>query len=359
MFRTIICITPFMVCLFWLIIFIIGYRRHDPAKKVLTWFLMACSVLYYCHAHSFIAGADRILESVWALCSLSVYPLYHLYIRTLTSRVDAGAKRFLTFIPGTIVFIILVFFPGTAADFLRMAVFMLQVVFVCWSGIRMLRAFDREVASCYANTEGRQTTDVRILMIAFVMTSILSAAVNAIGKSNVGARDALLIPVAILFSVMLFALSYIGYVKQFSCENLSTDMEEDDAPADAPDELLGVKLDKLMDERMLYLEKNLKINDVAAQIGSCRTYLSNYLNQVRGESFSDYVNRLRIERAKKLLQEDMEVKMVTLAEQLGFSNEQGFYRNFKKFTGMTPSQWKQENESSRHSERKDARTGRA
>lgn len=340
-----------MVCLFWLIIFIIGYRRHDPAKKVLTWFLMTCSVLYFCHAHFFTVGSDRTLELLWALCSLSVYPIYHLYIRTLTSQVDSGAKRFLTFIPGTIVLIIMVlsFYPplenlAVISDILRMMVFMLQIVYVCWSGIGMLRAFDREVASCYANMEGRQAADVRALLIAFVITSFLSATVNVIGKSNVGARDTLLIPVAILFSVMLFALSYIGYMRQFSYEDLSLSMEEDedDAPDGIPDEMLGARLDRLMDERKLYLEKNLKINDVAVEIGSCRTYLSNYLNHVRGESFSDYVNNLRIKEAMRLLQSEEEVKMVTMAEQLGFSNEQSFYRNFKKFTGMTPLQWKRD-----------------
>ncbi|WP_295437171.1 AraC family transcriptional regulator [uncultured Prevotella sp.] len=31
--------------------------------------------------------------------------------------------------------------------------------------------------------------------------------------------------------------------------------------------------------------------------------------------------------------------MITIATQAGFTSEQSFYRNFKKFTGVTPAQW--------------------
>ena len=97
-----------------------------------------------------------------------------------------------------------------------------------------------------------------------------------------------------------------------------------------------------MERKQMFLEKGLKINDVAKEIGSCRTYVSNYLNKTKGETFSDYINRLRIKHALTVLEQDHQIKNIALAERLGFASEQSFYRNFKKFTGKTPAEWKEE-----------------
>lgn len=52
------------------------------------------------------------------------------------------------------------------------------------------------------------------------------------------------------------------------------------------------------------------------------------------------MNHLRIEYAKTLLDNyGKGTKMMLIAEESGYSSEQSFFRNFKKFEGMTPSAW--------------------
>jgi len=331
-----------MVCLFWFIVFSLRYRRHNPAKKVLTWFLLTCTVLYLCHALFFTTGQHRTTECIWALCSLSVYPIYYLYIRALTTNFPSSLRQYLILAPGLIVFVLLVIWPGKITNLIRIIVFTGQIVFVCFFGFKMLRRFDRLVASCYANVEGRDTKDVKNLLIALVVTSLFSFIANLIGKSFFANDDRLLLIAAILFGVMLFALSYLGYTREFSYIELTDDTAEENTSDTSPEsfEVIGRRLEKLMNDKKLYLKKSLKINDVASELGSCRTYVSNYINQTKGESFSDYINHLRIEDAKDILSSDIEIKNLSLAEQLGFASEQSFYRNFKKWTGMTPSQWR-------------------
>lgn len=343
MFRTVISFTPFMVCLFWSVIFSLRYRRHDSAKRVLTWFLLTCTVLYFCHALFFTVGSSRVTECIWALCSLSVYPIYYLYVRALTVNVSGDLKQYAVLLPGLAAFLIIVFMPGRAADLIRMTLFTLQILFVCWSGTVMLRRFDRMVASCYADVEGKKMTDVRILLFVFVLTSIISAVANILGRTFFAGDDRLLVLVAVSFSTMLFALSYIGYFKEFSYKELSADTGAEEAAGSQvkSDAETGRIIDALMLDDRFYLKKGLKITDLASRTGLCRTYVSNYINQSKGESFSDYVNRLRVEEAKSVLDRDKSVKLIVLADQLGFANEQSFYRNFKKFTGMTPAQWRE------------------
>ena len=106
---------------------------------------------------------------------------------------------------------------------------------------------------------------------------------------------------------------------------------------------LGAKIEQLMVTSQYYLNQNVTLAGVSREVGSCRTYISNYINKEMHCSFSDYVNRLRIEHAKMLLlQHDRhggDSKFSAIALDVGFSGEQSFYRNFRKFTGMTPHEW--------------------
>lgn len=68
-------------------------------------------------------------------------------------------------------------------------------------------------------------------------------------------------------------------------------------------------------------------------------YLSRAFTRQTGEKFSAYLNRTRIEKAQKLLK-GSSPNIHKIAEQVGFgSNPQYFSQVFKKYTGMTPSQY--------------------
>ena len=106
---------------------------------------------------------------------------------------------------------------------------------------------------------------------------------------------------------------------------------------------LNAKIEHLMVTKAYYLQHNITLTDVAREVGSCRTYVSNYINKEMHCSFSDYVNRLRIEHAKMVMLQHARhggaSKFSVIAIDVGFSGEQSFYRNFRKFTGMTPLEW--------------------
>ncbi len=345
MLRTLFSFIPFYMCLFWFITFITHYRKSDTAKRFLTWFLGTCVVLYFCHALFFSVGLSHPMECLWTLCSLSVYPLYYAYICNLVSRPNAPLKLFLILLPGIIVAVAKYFFPGDTVDNARKLLFAIQVFVVVYFGYRKLRTFDREIANVYADTEGRDTTAVKHLLIAFVLTSLCSAVANALGRHYFAQSDWMVLAVLTPFTVMLFALSYIGFTRDFSFEQFVEDSKEsieqptENTPAMEESEI-GKSIDHLFITQQLYLTPNFKIGDLVKATGICRTHLSNYINQTKGMSFSDYINSLRVEHAKRLLSQNTEnTKIVTIATQSGFSSEQSFYRNFHKFTGMKPLEW--------------------
>lgn len=348
MLRSLFCFIPFFVCLFWFITFITHYRKCDTAKKFLTWFLCICVVLYFCHALFFTVGLSHPMECLWTLCSLSVYPLYYAYICNLVSRPNTPHKLFLILLPGIIVAVAKYFYPGDTVDNARKILFAIQVFIVIYFGYRKLHTFDRDIANVYADTEGRDTTAVKHLLIAFVITSLCSAIANALGRQYFAQSDWMVFAVLTPFSVMLFALSYIGFIRDFSFEQFAEDSKEyTEQPTGNTTAIeereVGNSIEKFFITKQLYLTPNLKIGDVAKSTGICRTYISNYINQTKGMSFSDYINSLRVEHAKNLLSSNVEnTKIATIATRSGFSSEQSFYRNFHKFTGMKPLEWVKE-----------------
>jgi AraC-like DNA-binding protein len=96
---------------------------------------------------------------------------------------------------------------------------------------------------------------------------------------------------------------------------------------------------RLMEEKSLYLDSDLKMSDLAAALGVHQNIISSCINST-GRSYSQFVNDYRIEYAKRLLQEDPDKKIATIYYESGFASEQTFFRAFKDRAGMTPSEWR-------------------
>lgn len=99
-----------------------------------------------------------------------------------------------------------------------------------------------------------------------------------------------------------------------------------------------------VDQQILeYIQANyqlkINLNDVAEHFHFNYNYLSNYFTSVMGTNFSDYINRIRIEKAKELLRQEVE-SINEIAEEVGFSDVGYFSKVFKKAVGLTPSKYR-------------------
>lgn len=71
-------------------------------------------------------------------------------------------------------------------------------------------------------------------------------------------------------------------------------------------------------------------------------YLGQLFQKEVGNSFTKYLNKLRIDRAKKLLLNSHE-KAGHIGKKVGYMDATYFYKQFKKFEDMTPSEWRKKN----------------
>ena len=84
---------------------------------------------------------------------------------------------------------------------------------------------------------------------------------------------------------------------------------------------------------------NLSVVNVAETFNYNPNYLSGAFKKYVGCSLLDYINRMRINIAKKmLLSEDESIRMISA--KVGFADEKYFMKVFKKLEGVTPSQYK-------------------
>lgn len=98
----------------------------------------------------------------------------------------------------------------------------------------------------------------------------------------------------------------------------------------------------LMQEEQVFLDPDLTIEKLASRLSTSRHHLSQALNEQLGQSFFDYVNRWRIERAKDLLRDPdlSHQKIAAIAYDAGFNSLSTFNEVFRKTEGQTPSQFR-------------------
>ena len=96
-------------------------------------------------------------------------------------------------------------------------------------------------------------------------------------------------------------------------------------------------VDKVMQSDNLFLDSALNIEKLANAINFPPQYLSQAINQYRAMNFYELIANYRIEYAKKLLINEPEKSVMTIAMDAGFNAKSTFNQTFKKITGLTPS----------------------
>ena len=167
------------------------------------------------------------------------------------------------------------------------------------------------------------------------------------------------------WAAVYFGMLYYGSRQKYTVEDLACDLQQADDEAErnnyglqetegCPEEKDGggqtnkyakylISFERLMQDEHLFLQHNLRADELASRMYTNRTYLSRMLREEFQCTFSDYINRKRIEYSQKLILRNPDIKMVDLAEQSGFANINSFGRTFKQIVGIPPKEWLKNN----------------
>ncbi|UUZ93521.1 AraC family transcriptional regulator [Paenibacillus sp. P25] len=98
------------------------------------------------------------------------------------------------------------------------------------------------------------------------------------------------------------------------------------------------KLKAYIDE---HLHEELSLNVLSEVASLAPAYISTLFGEVMNESFTEYVTRIRLEKAARLLQEDNKLSVTEIASLVGYRTLQYFHFKFKERFGITPVQYRQ------------------
>ncbi|AYV57493.1 helix-turn-helix domain-containing protein [Leptospira kmetyi] len=96
----------------------------------------------------------------------------------------------------------------------------------------------------------------------------------------------------------------------------------------------------LLEKKKIYLQKSLKEENIAKELGLSLHQLSEIINVEFGNNFPSLINQYRIEESKKLLLDHPEETTAEIGSRAGFSSKSTFYLEFKKFTGTNPNAYR-------------------
>jgi len=111
---------------------------------------------------------------------------------------------------------------------------------------------------------------------------------------------------------------------------------------EAASQLIGERLERWAEQERAYRDPDIKLGDLAERIGTSPQLLSQYLNDVRGLSFFDYINALRVAEIQTMMRDRANDTrtLLDLAFAAGFSSKSTFNASFKKISGLAPSIWR-------------------
>ena len=126
-------------------------------------------------------------------------------------------------------------------------------------------------------------------------------------------------------------LSWIDRLKEVLTDLLSADDRSRSAP-----------IEKARQYVSDHVEEQINLQDVADYVFLSPNYLSSLFKKQYGQSFISYINQVKVNRACELIRE-RKLLIGEIAFQLGYENAYYFARVFRRYTGMSPSEWEKKN----------------
>ena len=358
-----------IIITFFLVIILISKKNKSEADKILALWLLFTGlhlILFYLHFNNeytqfpYLLGVEIPMPFVQG-------PFLYLYTSALTNQNRVKKYNFLHFIPFATTIILLIPFFGSSFDE-KFNVYrnegkgyeqLLSVIYVAIiiSGIAYaflsLQKLSRHRKNITQQFSFSEKINLRWLSYLILGSSVIWVVVIFCDDQ-------------FIFSTVVLYLFFIGYfgIKQVgiftnkpvsesnetevlaletvSAENQTEKIKyEKSGLGNTELQFIHKKLTELMEDEKLYKNSELTLAELSQKLNVHPNVLSQVINSVEQKNFYDYINYQRVEEFKKLilLPENQKFTLLSLAFECGFNSKTAFNRNFKKVTGVSPSQY--------------------
>lgn len=227
-------------------------------------------------------------------------------------------------------------------DFL--SILMISVVLILlW---RQIEIYQKKPTKYYSEIVKSKLTWLKVLFILlfiFILFWMYATVLGALIDKNEYPAFLLLIGI----SIIIYVLGYIGTRKIGVQEERrkirkSFYVKQDYSISEETKGKHILLFEKMLIEEKKFLDSSITLESMAEDLQISSGHLSRMINSELKTTFSDYINLLRVNEAKKyLLQSEFSnYTLVAIGLEAGFNSKTTFNNAFKKFAGITPSAFK-------------------
>lgn len=269
-----------------------------------------------------------IIKNLGIAANTAIGPLLFLYGAVLLGKTKVSGKDYLHFIPVFIYVALCNTIPNQEGDLLWMITYgsvlvhsFVYVYFSMGQHKKMIGTIDPSLKRWYLQL----TLSLATIWLVYALIFLTVIPVYAFG------------PLA--FSILMFLLVYVGLNtrklfqtngKKYASSRLT----------DEEGETILEKLTSLMEDEKVYLKSDLSLNHLAESLAISERDVSLVINRHTNQNFASFVNKYRIDEAKKKLDSNGSEKILAIALDVGFNNLTSFNQAFKTITGQTPSEFR-------------------
>lgn len=279
---------PIIVCAVFTMLMLLDLRGRRE-RLVLATFFIVTTLLYLGHGIFFskILHLIPLSDTVYSFCNLAVYPLYYLYLESITSDETRRFRilRRIALLPSIassaiIGMLYLLMNDEETAQFIHThlygvkgaqlegmawwqavahavakSIFALQIIPVMHFGSRSIIKFNQRVEASFADTDGRSLHRQRVLLWIFLVTSVVSFICNIIGRQCFVSSAWLLSVPSILFSALLFCVGREGFMLNFSIKEI-IEAEQEETPSEEEENKVQTKTEATSERFISTTEQN-------------------------------------------------------------------------------------------------------
>ncbi|MFC4478425.1 helix-turn-helix domain-containing protein [Flavobacterium chungangensis] len=123
---------------------------------------------------------------------------------------------------------------------------------------------------------------------------------------------------------------------------IENDTREEYSESITADNLYFQELELFCKEQHIYTDSTLNREKVAEKLGISPGYVSLIVNTITEDNFANYINKYRVEAVKEMISnsEYENYNLLAMGLESGFTSKTTFYKAFKKVTGQTPNEYK-------------------
>ncbi len=285
-------------------------------------------------------------EGYFLETSFLTVPLLFLYVKQLASaKVRLG--HYLLLIPALLSNVLVEILPPESPDIL--VEILVQIPFytfnlyLLFSMNKSISEHQRSLEDRFANLESRTLNWVKGLVWIFLSFHLLWVAEDILRFIGLDS------PALAFISELLTLLSvfWVGYHGLSQVD--STIKPENDSKTVKVPVITNEAHRKSFEEvqqkielNKLYLNQELTLRTLAQQVDINEKKLSTWINEFTDSNFYHMINSYRIQEFKLQLSnpENRNLSLLGIAQNAGFRNKSTFYKVFKEFEGITPSEYK-------------------